>query len=255
MAWYDDRSKTQFVGTYANEKQLQWDAESAKKRGWTIQSTEDSAEHVIGLDAEAAEKAARARPKLTVTFVREHDWLVNRELEIASAVQNEAARVADMKEARAIKSGADLEHAEEAFAAKIEAAREPSDANREQVERELLGALKDCISRRRTAIKAIDEAIEAMQAAVVVGASEFARSASHHQQSRDLWFLRLHAEEQLLERQEVVGRLAKDWKTAWDRKHNAEEELRKRTAEFETRDGALGAVLLPRDEALRALRS
>lgn len=250
MAWYDDRSKTQFVGTYANEKQLQWDSDSARKRGWTIQSTEDSSEHVIGQDAEA-EKAARAKPKFTVVFVREADWLENREREITSAVQSEASRAADSREARAIKASADLEGAEEVFATKIEAARAPSDSNREQAERELLGALKDCLTRRRSALKAIDEAIQSTQAAVAVGASEFARSVATHQQTREAWLVRLRSEEQLLEAQEVVARLAKDWKAAWDRKRNAEDELRKRTAEFEGRDQALGSGLLPRNEALR----
>ncbi len=52
-----------------------------------------------------------------------------------------------------------------------------------------------------------------------------------------------------------MARIAKDWKTAWDRKRSAEEELRKGTGEFEARDNALAASLLPREEALRALRA
>ncbi|MEO8540307.1 MAG: hypothetical protein ABI577_11245 [bacterium] len=253
MAWYDDRAKTQFVGTYANEKQLQWDAEAAKKRGWTIQSTDDGSDQVIGLDPEVA-KAARGKAKITVTFIREQDWLVNREREISSAVQNEAARTADGKEARLVKADSDLQRAEETFASRADAVAAPAEAQREQVERELLGAVKDVLTRRRTALKAIDEAIEAMKAAVAVGASEFARSAANHQQTREAWLVRLKAEEQLLERQESVARLAKDWKTAWDRKRMAEEELRKRSADFDSRDTTLDAGTLPRDEALKTVR-
>lgn len=253
MAWYDDRAKTQFVGTYANEKQFQWDADAARKRGWTIETVDDGSAHVIGEDPEQAR--ARGKGKITVTYIRDADWLANREREIASAVQNEAARAADNKEGRLVKADADLERAEELFAQRADAVSGPIEANLEQAERELLGALKEVLLRRRAALRAIDEAISAMQAAVAVGASEFARSVAQHQQTREAWLLRLKAEEQLLERQDAVARIAKDWKAAWDRKRMAEEELRRRSADFEARDTALQASLIPREEALRAVRS
>ena len=253
MAWYDDRAKTQFVGTYANDKQYQWDAEAATKRGWTIQSVDDGSSHVIGEDPEQAK--ARQRARLTVTFVRDPDWLANREREISTAVQNEAAKAADNKEGRLIKADADLQKAEEQLRLRAVSAEDPQEASREQAERELLAALKDTVMRRKAALRAIDEAVTAGQAAVVVGASEFSRSVSQHQQTREAWLVRLKAEEALLERQESVARIAKDWKAAWDRKRSAEEELRKRSAEFEARDNALQASLLPREEALRALRA
>lgn len=253
MAWYDDRTKTQFVGTYANEKQYQWDADAAAKRGWTIESVDDGSGQVIGEDPDDAK--ARAKSRITVTFVRDADWIANREREIAAAVQNEAAKAADNKEGRLVKADADLRRAEEQFRACALAAEDPGEAAREQAERELLAALKDTVLRRRAALRAVDEAIAAMQAAVAVGAAEFARSVAQHQQTREAWLVRLNAEESLLERQESVARIAKDWKTAWDRKRAAEEELRRRTGDFEARDNALQASLLPRDEALRVLRN
>lgn len=253
MAWYDDRAKTQFVGTYANEKQYQWDADAAAKRGWKVESVDDGSAHVIGEDPEQAK--ARQKNRLTVTFVRDADWIANREREIASAVQGEAARAADNKEGRLVKADADLQKAEEQLRLRAVSAEAPAEANREQAERELLGALKDTVLRRRAALRALDEAMTAAQAAMAVGAAEFARSVAQHQQTREAWLVRLKAEEALLERQESVARIAKDWKTAWDRKRAAEEEQRRRTTEFEARDNALQASLLPREEALRALRA
>lgn len=251
MAWYDDRAKTQFVGTYANDKQYQWDAEAAKKRGWSVQSVDDGSTPAIGEDP--ADLKQRARSRITVTYTRDEDWLANREKEIASAVQNEAAKAADNKEGRLVKADADLERAEETFRIRVVAADDPAEANREQAERDLLAALKDNVLKRRNALRAIDEAITAMQSAVAVGAAEFARSVAQHQQTREAWLTKLKAEEALLERQESVARFAKDWKAAWDRKRAAEEDLRKRTAEFEARDNTLQSGLLPRQEALRAL--
>ena len=65
MAWYDDRSRTQFVGTYANEKQLQWDVDAARKRGWTVQVQGEGTEQTIGGEGEASPIAAgRAMPCL-----------------------------------------------------------------------------------------------------------------------------------------------------------------------------------------------
>lgn len=253
MAWYDDRAKTQFVGTYATEKQYQWDAQAAARRGWTVESVDDGTSHVIGEDPEEAK--SRQKGRITVTFVRDPDWIANREREISSAVQNEAAKAADNKEGRLVKADADLQKAEEQLRIRAVASEAPAEANREQAERELLAALKDTVMRRKTALRAIDEAITAGQAAMAVGAAEFARSVAQHQQTREAWLVRLKAEESLLERQESVARIAKDWKTAWDRKRSAEEELRKRTGEFEARDNALQASLLPREEALRALRA
>lgn len=252
MAWYDDRTKTEFVGTYATDKQYQWDAAAATKRGWSVQSVDDGSAHVIGEDPEEAK--ARQKSRITVTYVRDPDWIANREREIASAVQNEAAKAADNKESRLVKADADLQKAEDLFRQRAAATEGVEEAGREQAERELLTALRDTVARRRTAMRAIDEAVSACSAAVAVGAAEFARSVAQHQQTREAWAVRLHAEESLLERQEAVARVAKDWKTAWDRKRAAEEELRRRSAEFDSRDNALAASLLPRDEALKALR-
>jgi hypothetical protein len=253
MAWYDDRAKTQFVGTYANEKQMQWDADAALKRGWTIESTDDGSGPVIGEEPEA--RAERKQGKITVTYVRAQDWLVNREREITRDIQNEASRAADAREARLVKAGSELEHAETVFRACADDVAAPADDNREHAERDLLRALKDVIVRRKTALKAVDEAISAMQAAVAVGAAEFARSSSTHQQTREVWVARLGVEEQLLERQETVARLARDWQSAWTRRRMAEDELRKRSAEFDARDAVLVAGIGPRTEALNAVRA
>ena len=140
MAWYDDRTKTEFVGTYATDRQYQWDAAAAAKRGWSVQSVDDGSGHVIGEDPEEAK--ARQKSRITVTYVRDPDWIANREREIATAVQNEAAKAADNKEGRLVKADADLQKAEELFRQRAAATEGVEEAGREQAERELLAALR-----------------------------------------------------------------------------------------------------------------
>jgi hypothetical protein len=57
----------------------------------------------------------------------------------------------------------------------------------------------------------------------------------------------------LLEVQEDLARAAKEWRTATDRKLAAEDELRRRTAEFEAEDRLLEALLADRTRALGSL--
>jgi hypothetical protein len=245
MAWYDDPTKTTFVGTYANEKQLVWDADAAIKRGWTIEpAPEGGDELVIG---------APTKTKITVTFVRREDWLANRKLEIATTMRESAAQSADEKEAKHVKAADDLARAEETFAARIEAVATASDALREQAEKDVLSALKDVISRRRDALRAKDEAIKEMDAAVSVGAAEFARSMAMLTREREVEARRLEAELALLASQEHVTKAARDWRDSGDRRLAAEEQLAKRIADFELKDAALLEKIHVRDGLLSAI--
>jgi hypothetical protein len=250
MAWYDDRTRTQFVGTYANEKQLQWDLEAARKRGWMVQEQD-------GGEAQIAEggvvTVAPGKEKLTVTFVRDENWLAQRKEEIATAIQSTAARNADAKEARVVKAASELERAEQRFAAARETLASTNEGGREQAEKELLNLLKDVIAKRRTTLRAMEEALKEMNAAVSVGASEFARSIASHMKAQVIGEARLEAETKLLAEQELVARAAKDWKDASERRRAAEEELRKRAAEFEARDAVLSERLGARDAAFGEL--
>lgn len=244
MAWYDDPSKTEFVGTYANEKQLVWDADAASKRGWTIQpAPEGEDELVIGAP----------KSKITVTFVRREDWLVNRKLEIATTMRDSAAHAADEKEARHVKAADELARAEEVFAARIEAVATASDALREQSEKDVLSALKDVIARRRDALRAKDEAIKEMDAAVAVGASEFARSMAMLTREREVEAARLEAELSLLASQEQVTKAARDWRDSGDKRLAAEEQLARRVADFELKDAALLEKIHVRDNLLASM--
>ena len=260
MAWYDDQNKTQFVGTYANEKQLQWELEAAKRRGWVVQEPGaaggESGEHVIGANGAGADGVVHINGRLQVTYVRADDWLSNRKQEIATAMQSEGARAADAKEAKFVKAADELEKAEQKFRASLEAALASNeDPARDQAERQLLNDLRQVIARRQSALKAMEEAIKEMQTAVSVGASEFARSIASHMKAQVAGQARLEAEQALLAAQDVVARVAKDWRDAHDRKRATEEELRKRTADFEGKDSALNERLTARQTALDALNA
>src|SRR5690349_5021794 len=158
MPWYDDPSKTQFTGSYSNEKQYRWDLEAAAKRGWTVQPTETEGEEpVIG---------EQPKTRLTVTFVRREDWLASRKEEIARSLTETASRSADEKEARHVKAADELRRSEEQLDARIAALSTVDDSGREQAERDVLGALKEVMLKRRNALRAKDEAIKEMDAAV-----------------------------------------------------------------------------------------
>jgi chromosome segregation ATPase len=251
MAWYDDRSRTQFVGTYANEKQLQWDVDAARKRGWSVQESGEGPEFTIGGEGEAVPASATGR--LTVTFVRDEGWLTQRKEEITEAIVGTASRNADAKEAKLVKAEADLEKAEQRFADSRAAAAAVTEGPREHTEKQMLSDLKDLISKRRTQLRALEDALKEMNAAVSVGANEFARSIASHLKARVVGEARLEHETKLLQEQELVARAAKEWKDAHDRRRSAEEELRRRTAEFEAKDTALNERFTARDAAFTGL--
>ncbi|MCC6265972.1 MAG: hypothetical protein IT300_00270 [Dehalococcoidia bacterium] len=245
MAWYDDPSKTTFVGTYANEKQFRWDLDAATKRGWTLQASEDEDEPMIG---------APPKTKIQVTFVRQEDWLVNRKREVADSLLHSATRAADEKDARHVKATDELALAEEALRVRLETVAVSPESGREQAERDLLGTLKDVIARRRAALKAKEEAIKEMDSAVVLGAAEFARSVAMLKQSRESELARLETELALLPSQELVVKAAKEWREAGDRRMAAEEQLRKRTAEHDAKTEAMAGRAAQRNELAQALK-
>jgi hypothetical protein len=260
MAWYDDAAKTEFVGSYANEKQLKMDTEAAQKRGWVVREVQPSygdeeggaaGGRVVGGSAFPG-TASRTKERFAVTFVRDPDWLVRRQEEIANAIQGNAARAADEKEAKLVRADAELREAEDQFSAKLDAATGAA-ADREPAERDVLRTLRTVIARRQAVLKAADEALSAMGSAVAVGAVEFARSIAKHQDSRAVHMSRLESELHLLEVQEDLAHAAKEWRTASDRKLAVEEELRRRTAEFDAEDRLLTALLADRTRALSSL--
>jgi hypothetical protein len=264
MAWYDDQNKTLFVGTYANEKQFQWDKEAAERRGWVVQepgaAEGEGDEPIIGADESVADAAAvggadrgadRLKGRIEVTFVRAEDWLASRKEEIATALQSDAARAADAKEGKFVKAAADLEKAELQLKESLEAAlASTSEPTRDIAERQLLNDLRQVIVRRQATLKAMDEAIKEMQSAVSLGASEFARSIASHMKAQVAGQARLEAEQSVLAAQEHVARAAKEWRDANDRRRTAEEELRKRNADFEAKDAGLSEHLVSRNAAL-----
>jgi len=233
MAWYDDRSRTEFVATYTNTKQLQFDAEIAGRRGWRLQP--------------GAEPAGRGE-RITVTFVRSADWIADREREVAERVLGSAVRAADDREAKVVKAQAGLSRAEEQLANRANAAAATQGPAREKAERELLDSLKDVTSRRRAMLAAMADAIKEMSSAVTVGATEFSGVLARYQRASALGQARLDAELALLHEQEAVVRAVKAWREAGDERRKAEEEFRKRAAEFERRDDQLQAFLKARDE-------
>lgn len=252
MAWYDDAAKTEFVGSYANEKQLKMDSEAAAKRGWKIQEVQPSFDDVDP-GGSGAFPGTRGKDRFSVTFLRDPDWLVRRQEEIANAIQGNAARAADEKEARLVRTDAELREAEQQFSSKLDAATTATGGDRESTERDVLRTLKNVIAKRQAVIKAVDEALTAMEAALAVGAVEFARSIAKHQDSRAVHASRLESEWHLLEVQEDLARAAREWCTAGDRKLAAEEEARKRTAEFDAENRLLQALLADRTRALGSL--
>ena len=152
-----------------------------------------------------------------------------------------------------IKAQSELEQAEQRFNAAREAMGTVADSGREHAEKELLSLLKDLIAKRRTTLRAMDDALKEMNAAVAVGASEFARSIASHMKAQVIGDARLEAETKLLAEQELVARAAKEWKDANDRRRSAEEELRKRTAEYESKDAVLYDRLGARNAAFGEL--
>ena len=244
VVWYDDRSRTEFVGSYANSKQFQRDREMAARRGWFVQGDEE---------APGEGPATASINKITVTFLRSHDWLANREREIADGLLTAAAKVADDKEAKLVRAQEALERAERVFIGRC-----PTDLTTDgpgwvQAERELLQALKGMISNRQLVLRALDETVKEMAAAVALGASEFAPALSKYQRARESGIARLDSELHLLHGQEFVARSAKEWLGASDRLRAAEAEVRKRSTEFEVREADLSARLNARNDALKAL--
>ena len=244
MAWYDDRSRTEFVGSYANSKQFERDFQVAAKRGWFVRGSEEGP---------SAGSASSSSNKITVTFLRSPDWLAHREREIAEDLRSGAARVADDKEAKLVGALEALQHAEMVFVSRRTAGLADVGPGRVQAERELLGALKSVMSKRHVVLRTLDETVKEMAAAVALGASEFAPALSRYQRAREIGIRRLESEGELLREQEQVARSAKEWLGASDRQQAAEAELRKRTAEFEVREADLAARVDARNDALQSL--
>jgi hypothetical protein len=253
MPWYDDRTRTEFVGTYASPKQLQWDVDLAARRGWTVQPEVIGSGGTATLVDVGAPATSSKGERITVTFVRSPDWLAKREREISDEMIAEATHAADEKEARLVKALDVLSRSEQAFTAAVQHAAEAEGPAREQAERLLLAALKDLVLRRQQALRSLSETIREMDAAVAVGAAEFATTVASYRRSLELSSVRLEYETQLLETQEALTRTVRSWREAFDRKQTAEAELAKRTAEFESRDSTLKDDARARDGALNAL--
>ncbi len=64
--WYKDKKQTTYVGTYANQKDMQKDVKEASQQGWIVKETTTTAGHVKrGIFGAKNEKSTT-----TLTFVR-----------------------------------------------------------------------------------------------------------------------------------------------------------------------------------------
>ena len=171
VAWYDDRSRTEFVGRYANAKQFQRDLQMAAARGW----------FVVADDQATINAAGSPNDKVTVTFQRAADWLAAREREMEAARRAEATRAADDWEAALVMASEALARAEETFASLSGPSAATDELTALAAEQALLTACKDMVAKRRRVIRTLDEAVREMATAVALGVSEFAPSLSRYQ--------------------------------------------------------------------------
>ena len=243
VAWYDDRSRTEFVGRYANSKQFQRDLQMAAARGWFVAPADQATINAAGSSNE----------KVTVTFQRAPDWLAAREREMEAARRAEATRAADDREAALVMASEALARAEETFASLSGPSAATDELTALAVEQALLTACKDMVAKRRRVIRTLDEAVREMATAVALGVSEFAPSLSRYQAAHQAELARLESEFQLLPEQEAVVRAAREWHGASGREHAAAAVLAKRRAEREVSEAALVERLAARNSALKAL--
>jgi hypothetical protein len=218
-----------------------------------VRTVEDDPEGSGRPASSALFPGTRSKDRLSVTFERDPDWLTRRQEQITNAIQGNAARTADEKEAKLVRADAELRDAEDQFSSRLDTALTANGSERDQAEREALRTLKNVVARRQAVLKAMDEALAAMNSALAVGATEFARSIAKHHDSHAAHLSRLESELHLVEVQEDLARAAKEWRTASDRKFAAEEELRKRSAEFDAEENLLQALLADRKRALGSL--
>lgn len=261
MAWYDDQKNTVHVAVYDREKDLRREVEAASRKGWEVQTTAGIGGHINVRRTTARVVtmgfllggASRSKDKITVTFTRDPNWLAEIQRGQASATREAAAKTADEKEAKAVKGDAELDRAEETFASRAESAMTLAERNREQTEKEMLAALKDVIGRRQAQLKNLEETVRAMSAAVGAGAAEYRHSLESYTGSRSLHIDRLRTEEALLKAQDELTKAAKEWREANDKKRQSEEELQKKTLDFEAKDSALTERLQARLAAVEGL--
>jgi DNA-binding transcriptional ArsR family regulator len=244
VAWYDDRSRTEFVGSYTNPRQFQRDLQMATSRGWFV--GDDQPVTTIGA-------VGPSNDRVTVTFRRSPDWLAAREREMDASLRAAATRTADDKEAALVTAQEALARAEQVFAS-LSSTPPPTDRLASAAaEQALLAACKDMVVKRRRVLRALDETVREMAPAVALGVSEFAFALSRHQRALETTAARLDSELELLRGQEAVARAAREWQGASDRQQTAADALRKRTAEVEAREAELVERLAARNSALKAL--
>jgi hypothetical protein len=237
MAWYDDRSRTQFVANYSSVKQLERDLAIATRHGW--QPVPDD-----------SLPTGDPQAKITVQFIRSPDWIAERERETAEKFLHSAVRSADDKQARVVREQDALARAEERLRERRERLR---DGSLEKFEKEILDSFKEVISKRRSVLNALESAIADMASALTLGASEFSSTLARYQRAQGLGKARMNAEVRALREQESLVAAARRWSDADAARRKAEAELRKRVADSERRQGELVAQIRARDEALTAL--
>ncbi len=99
MAWYDDKNKLTYVGTYKNEKDATKEAEEAAKNGWMPQGASATDGHInVGRTVTGAVLTgglnlliggSRSKGKLTISYVRTPEWLSEQERGYISDIPEE----------------------------------------------------------------------------------------------------------------------------------------------------------------------
>jgi hypothetical protein len=237
MAWYDDRSRTQFVANYSNVKQLEQDLAIASRNGW----------QPVPADSLFT---ANQQAKITVQFIRSPEWIAEREREMAEKFLHSAVRSADERQGKVVREQDALARAEERFRERRDRVR---GAPLEKIEKEILDALKDVIAKRRSVLAALERAITDMASALTLGGSEFSGTLARYQRAQGLGKARLDAELRALREQESLVAAAKRWSDADAARRKAETDLRKRIADFEHRQDELSTQKGARDDALAGL--
>lgn len=99
MAWYNDKDRTTYVGTYKDEKSMRKEVEETSKHGSVPQSTAGVGGHInVGRTVAPAVftgglslllGASRSKDKTTITFVRDDRWIARSRYDAALKQFNE----------------------------------------------------------------------------------------------------------------------------------------------------------------------
>ena len=163
MAWYDDRNRVSYIGTYKDEKSARSDLELAVKRGWKIEDTTGDGGHInVGRTATGAVLTgglsllfggSRSKRSLTLVFVRDPASIARAGLELG------LSNLRTLND-RCLRADADSERAAAEFRTKSVAALATTDLGRERIEKEVREALDEWSKKSSSAAISRKELIE-----------------------------------------------------------------------------------------------